>query len=491
MGRHRLDRLLTSVALVVSLTALGAPPALGSSPAITLSPSAAPPGSVIAVGGSSFGANEAVDIYFDTTDEVLAATDDTGAFSKSITIPPNASYETHWITAVGRHSGLAAQQAFLVSANWPQFRRTQLQDGFNPHESALSPGTVGAVGLDWSFVTGDYVHSSPAVANGVLYVGSDDGHLYALNPATGALDWSQTLDQYVFSSPAVANGIVYAVGATGSAGSRERLRTERVHGRDRLDLRDIQQLRFPDGRKRSALHRIRRRPFCPERLHRRTPMVPRVSGALRCRILPGGGQRGRLRRGQQSCLRLECHYWRGPEDLRSERRVLLHTNSGERRSLRRVRRRRLRPQGFQRSGPWSHATGIMDSGPAIANGVVYVGSLDHKVYALKASTGAQLWSHATGAYDESSPAVANGVVYVGSLDHKVYALKASTGAALWSYTTGDKIIRRRRWRTGSSTSGPTTAACMRLAFLAGCLRWHNHESRSFGQPLGGLIRASG
>ena len=50
----------------------------------------------------------------------------------------------------------------------------------------------------------------------------------------------------------------------------------------------------------------------------------------------------------------------------------------------------------------------------MANGVVYVGSDDHNVYALNASTGAKLWSFTTGDYVDSSPAVANGVVYVGS-----------------------------------------------------------------------------
>jgi outer membrane protein assembly factor BamB len=35
-----------------------------------------------------------------------------------------------------------------------------------------------------------------------------------------------------------------------------------------------------------------------------------------------------------------------------------------------------------------------------------------------------LWKHATGAAVVSSPAVAEGVVYIGSLDHTVYALKA-------------------------------------------------------------------
>ena len=53
--------------------------------------------------------------------------------------------------------------------------------------------------------------------------------------------------------------------------------------------------------------------------------------------------------------------------------------------------------------------------------MVYVGSLDGNMYALNASTGAKLWSYATGSYVESSPAVANGVVYVGSDDGSVYA----------------------------------------------------------------------
>jgi eukaryotic-like serine/threonine-protein kinase len=57
----------------------------------------------------------------------------------------------------------------------------------------------------------------------------------------------------------------------------------------------------------------------------------------------------------------------------------------------------------------------------VANGVVYVGSEGHNVYALNAKTGAMLWSYSTGNYVDSSPAVVNGVVYFGSDDYNVYA----------------------------------------------------------------------
>ena len=78
------------------------------------------------------------------------------------------------------------------------------------------------------------------------------------------------------------------------------------------------------------------------------------------------------------------------------------------------------------------------SSPAIdtTNGVVYVGSLNGYLYALKASTGAILWQGKTGGNIYSSPALANGVVYVASNDNKIYAFDAKSGAKLWSYATG-------------------------------------------------------
>jgi outer membrane protein assembly factor BamB len=89
---------------------------------------------------------------------------------------------------------------------------------------------------------------------------------------------------------------------------------------------------------------------------------------------------------------------------------------------------------------WSYKTGwVVRSSPAVANGVVYVGSYDDNVYALNATTGALLWTFATGDQVDSSPAVVDGVVYIGSGDHNIYALDAGSGAKLWRYTTGDAV----------------------------------------------------
>ena len=54
----------------------------------------------------------------------------------------------------------------------------------------------------------------------------------------------------------------------------------------------------------------------------------------------------------------------------------------------------------------------MESSPAVAHGVVYVGSSDNNIYALNAGTGAKLWNFDTDVAVDSSPTVVNGVVYV-------------------------------------------------------------------------------
>lgn len=61
----------------------------------------------------------------------------------------------------------------------------------------------------WFFPTGDMVDSSPTVVNGIVYFGSDDHKLYALDAASGQNHWSFQTGGKVQSSPTVVDGIVY------------------------------------------------------------------------------------------------------------------------------------------------------------------------------------------------------------------------------------------------------------------------------------------
>lgn len=88
------------------------------------------------------------------------------------------------------------------------------------HVYALDAAT-GA--LRWKFRTGDVVHASPTVANGVVYIGSWDRNLYALDAASGREKWRYTTgnDTVIYnqigiaSSAAVANGLVFVGGRDG------------------------------------------------------------------------------------------------------------------------------------------------------------------------------------------------------------------------------------------------------------------------------------
>jgi hypothetical protein len=54
------------------------------------------------------------------------------------------------------------------------------------------------------------LESSPAVANGVVYVSSNNGTLYALNATNGYQLWNYPTDGGLWSSPAVVDGVVYS-----------------------------------------------------------------------------------------------------------------------------------------------------------------------------------------------------------------------------------------------------------------------------------------
>ena len=152
-----------------------------------------------------------MDVYFDIADAALASTSGTGNFAgTAVQVPASALPGAADLTAVGRHSGLSAQAEFLVSTSWAQYRYTSTHHGVNPYENVLSTSTVSGLDVAWSFPTGGSVQCSPAVADGVVYVGSQDGNVYALDAATGAQAWSfPTGAPVTFSSPAVADGVVY------------------------------------------------------------------------------------------------------------------------------------------------------------------------------------------------------------------------------------------------------------------------------------------
>jgi outer membrane protein assembly factor BamB len=81
---------------------------------------------------------------------------------------------------------------------------------------------------------------------------------------------------------------------------------------------------------------------------------------------------------------------------------------------------------------WRFEAGVIESSPALVDGVLYFGSWDRKVYALDVQTHQVRWTFETGNEVKAAPAYSGGTIYIGSYDGQMYALDAQTGQERWS-----------------------------------------------------------
>ena len=85
-----------------------------------------------------------------------------------------------------------------------------------PLSSASSPFDTDTIAEVWGFTTEDTIASSAAIASGIIYFGSEDGRLYALDITNGELLWDYDTGTKITSSPAVHNGVVYIASQNGT-----------------------------------------------------------------------------------------------------------------------------------------------------------------------------------------------------------------------------------------------------------------------------------
>ena len=158
------------------------------------------------------------------------------------------------------------------------------------------------------------------------------------------------------------------------------------------------------------------------------------------------------------------------------------------------------------AGPTPTASSsVLPSGPGhnvgltVVNGVVYAGTTDSAVYALRASDGGLLWRYTTAGPvgdPASRPVVADGIVYVnanvdqglGSITGYVYALRANDGALLWRYTTeGYVYIYGPISASGVIYAGSLAGSLTALRASDGKLLWR-YTARG---PVAGSLEVNG
>jgi outer membrane protein assembly factor BamB len=271
---------------------------------------------------------------------------------------------------------------------WPMFHQNLRHTGYSESPAPTTNKT------QWTYTTGSAVFSSPAVADGRVYVGSDDYNVYCLDALTGAYIWSYTTGYWVRSPPVVVDGKVYV-------GSLD----YKVYCLNALTGAYIWS--YTTG---SWVY------SSPAVVDGKV-YVGSYDGKVYCLDAATGAYIWSYTTG----------YYMVSSPAVVDGKVYVGSYDGKVYCL----------DAATGAYIWSYTTGSeVYSSPAVVDGRVYVGSGDYNVYCLDALTGAYIWSYITGGRVISSPAVAGRMVFVGSFDRKVYCLDAATGAYIWSYTTG-------------------------------------------------------
>ncbi len=254
----------------------------------------------------------------------------------------------------------------------------------------------------WSYTTGGMVISSPLIKDGVVYVGSLDKSLYALDLAAGTKNWSYATGSGVWSSPAVDDsGVIY-------------------FGSDDGAVYAIN----PDGTRKWRYATYSSILPAPALTSNGVVYIGSGDGYFYA-INPDGTLKWRYETGRP----IDSSAAIGPDGT-------IYFGTGYDGSDGQLYA--LRPDGTER---WhiDLPGGGMTGSPAVdPSGTVYFGTSDKNVYAYSSDTEppTKLWEFATGDSVASSPALgADGSVVFGSYDGKVYCLRDTTSKDLTPPTT--------------------------------------------------------
>ena len=255
------------------------------------------------------------------------------------------------------------------------------------------PGVVELHGVKWKVKTGGAVYSSPALADGVVYIGSNDGKVYAVDAETGATKWTFAARGRIASSPAISGGVVY------------------VESYDS----QLYAIDAATGQKKWSFATEGEKRFTAPHIHGMQPTAQSMPDPF-------------------DFFLSSPAVWNG----------VVYFGSGDGHVY--------AVDAASGTLKWKFRTGdVVHASPAIADGMLFIGGWDTYLYALDAASGTERWKFKTGDDPvihnhtgiQSSPVVIDGLVYLGSRDAKLYALEAKSGAKVW------EIDNKGSWVIGS------------------------------------------
>lgn len=257
--------------------------------------------------------------------------------------------------------------------------------------------------LLWWFSTNGWVVNAPAVAGGVVYAGSDDHSVYALDAASGQLLWSYETGGTIRSTPTVAHGVVYV----GSSDSH-------VYALDAGSGGLI--WRFNTG---NAVQ------YSPVVSEGRVFVVAAGDTLYSVHALDASSG------ATLWAAQVAYPYGADLAVAAANGRVYTPGESGEFYAL----------DAATGDVAWSVTVGLgAESPPAVVDGVVYLTAVNN-AYALDEATGNLIWNYGTEMFPAMDrPAVVNDGVYYFAPDNNLYALNTESGHFAWYYVAEDFIV---------------------------------------------------
>lgn len=318
-----------------------------------------------------------------------------------------------------------------VPDSWPMFRGSPALQGISQTQL---PKTLK---LRWSYQTGGSIDSSAAIVSGIVYVGSGDGVLHAIDLATGKPRWQyKTGGSFGESSPCVHNGVVYI-------GALEGI----LHAVDAAAGKTIWTFQT-EGEIKSSPNVYQNRIYFGSYDQHLYCLSP--SGTLIWKFMTGGPVHSTPAADGGMVYASGCDaIFRAiaAETGKQAYEISIREYTGASAALRdgyayvgTFANEVLGLNLEQRNVQWTyrHATRTLPyySSAAVTQDYVIVGGRDKMVHGLQRSTGKELWTFLTGARVESSPLVSANRVFIGSSDGNLYELDLISGAKTWQFIAG-------------------------------------------------------
>ena len=270
--------------------------------------------------------------------------------------------------------------------DWRTFMHDLNFSGNSPDKHLAPP-----LELLWKFKTGGPLYASPVIANGILYVGSTDGKLYALDAKRWGIKWVFDAGDAIRYSAAVLGDRVYF--------SARNNKVYALNAKTGEKLWEFKSKNWMDAPPVVADNRV-------------------YVGAFRSKIYVLNARTGSLESRREQTIQI-----RGIE---------YGCANGV-----------FRPVSPEHNAKlWRGQTAGSESYPVIANGTVYIGARDGQLHAFDTASKTQIWAYPLGGFVEAAPAISDGILYAASGDGSVYAF--TNAGEVTNLTSGNQATDARQ-----------------------------------------------